>query len=110
MRARFRSGSELISQLDEISFCGLGGFAGRNRRVRRTVELDHDVHRLSIFLQSIENAGDIDLALPERAIAGEILSTDEVLEMHMAEYRQEVLHDLRRVSAAFLKLAHVGRE
>src|SRR5882672_2713056 len=70
---------ELVPQLDQIRFGGLGSCAGGDRRGGGAVELDHHVHGLGIFLERLEDAGDIDLALAERAVAAEVLAPDVIL-------------------------------
>src|SRR5215212_8425147 len=70
---------ELVSLFDQERFARLGGIERGDRGARGAVELDHDVHRMAGGFRRVEHADEIDLALAERAVAGEVLTADEIL-------------------------------
>ena len=89
--------AECVSLFLEKSLRGNGRCPGGDRGARRTVELDHDIGRMSRGFHRIENAYEIDLALTERTVSGKVLTTAEVLQVHVDSERRKVFDHLRRI-------------
>ena len=62
------------------------------------------------MLHRLQDRFQVDHTDAQWRIAAHVGSIDEVLEVHVHGDGGEVLHDLRRVRAAFLQLPNVGRE
>src|SRR5262249_18367666 len=96
--------------LDEPIVRDLRSLTWRVRHLAARVELDHHhAGQLAPFHQ-IENADEIHLAEPERAVAGHRRTANPILEVHVLDDRQERLDDGDRIHAAFLELTDVGTE
>ena len=61
-------------------------------------------------IHHVEDRGDVDLALSQRAVAQECLAAAVVLHVHVIDDRQKIFHHLHRIGAALLKLPDIRPE